>query len=305
MTRTPSDQFSKQYLETFLSPLGTVEISREIPGEAQWIDLWFEPHPDTDISSPYLGLLGRIATTACLLEPFRNQPTMMEVFRCKYKHISVLLEFQRQAERENRRIPDSLEGLPWLWILAATASKPLIQRLRVEPDPHWPLGVYFDSASRMGFVVINQLPVNQDTLWIRLLGRGKTQQQAIETVLEMGPNTPHRGDVLQLLVTWKICLEVTGNLEQEEADLMATLSQVYLEWEQRTRQKGIEQGIEQGERSLIFRLLTRRLGAVPPQILEQINALSLTQLELLGEALLDFTEITDLTNWLEARLGEG
>jgi flagellar biosynthesis/type III secretory pathway protein FliH len=44
---------------------------------------------------------------------------------------------------------------------------------------------------------------------------------------------------------------------------MATLSQVYLEWEQQTKQQaklegieqGLEQGIEQGQRSLILRRL--------------------------------------------------
>jgi hypothetical protein len=43
MTRTSFDQYSRQLLETFLSPLGTVNINREVPGEARWIDLWFEP----------------------------------------------------------------------------------------------------------------------------------------------------------------------------------------------------------------------------------------------------------------------
>ena len=35
MTRTPFDQFAKQYLEELLTPYGQVEVSREIPGEAR------------------------------------------------------------------------------------------------------------------------------------------------------------------------------------------------------------------------------------------------------------------------------
>ena len=34
MSRTPFDVFCKQFLETFLSPIGTVNINREIPGES-------------------------------------------------------------------------------------------------------------------------------------------------------------------------------------------------------------------------------------------------------------------------------
>ena len=54
------------------------------------------------------------------------------------------------------------------------------------------------------------------------------------------------------------------------------------------------QGIEQGERSLILRQLTRRVGEVPEFLRTQIDALLLEQLELLGEALLDFSNVTDL-----------
>lgn len=68
------------------------------------------------------------------------------------------------------------------------------------------------------------------------------------------------------------------------------LSQAYLEWEQKTEQTG--------EARLVLRQLMRRISDVPSSIQIQVNALSLTQLESLGEALLDFSEPADLVNWL-------
>ncbi|MCF4970687.1 Rpn family recombination-promoting nuclease/putative transposase [Nostoc sp. CMAA1605] len=56
---------------------------------------------------------------------------------------------------------------------------------------------------------------------------------------------------------------------------------------------------EEGERSLILRQLSRRLGEIPQPMLERIETLSLEQLENLGEALLDFTSLADLQSWLE------
>ncbi|MBC1198372.1 DUF4351 domain-containing protein, partial [Microcystis aeruginosa BLCCF158] len=50
--------------------------------------------------------------------------------------------------------------------------------------------------------------------------------------------------------------------------------------------------------SLILRLLNRRLGEISSTLSQQIRELSLEQLETLGEALLDFTSLTDLTTWL-------
>ncbi|MBW4492301.1 MAG: Rpn family recombination-promoting nuclease/putative transposase [Oscillatoria princeps RMCB-10] len=68
--------------------------------------------------------------------------------------------------------------------------------------------------------------------------------------------------------------------------------------------EGIEQGIEQGRAKLLTLLqhqLTRRLGVLEPQLEERIARLSMTQLEELGEVLLDFSSVADLVSWLEAR----
>jgi len=80
---------------------------------------------------------------------------------------------------------------------------------------------------------------------------------------------------------------------------MMALSQAYLEWEQRTEQRGLEKGLQQGEQSLILRLLKRRIGELSPAMVQQIQSLSLVQLESLGEALLDFTSTDDLVAWLQ------
>jgi predicted transposase YdaD len=55
---------------------------------------------------------------------------------------------------------------------------------------------------------------------------------------------------------------------------------------------------ERAERSLIFRQLKRRVGEVPEALRAQIEALPIEQLELLGEALLDFSGMADLERWL-------
>jgi predicted transposase YdaD len=61
---------------------------------------------------------------------------------------------------------------------------------------------------------------------------------------------------------------------------------------------GIEQGRKEGERSLIFRLLARRVGVVPERLTDRIEQLPIAQLEDLAEALLDFTQLNDLVDWL-------
>jgi predicted transposase YdaD len=64
-------------------------------------------------------------------------------------------------------------------------------------------------------------------------------------------------------------------------------------------QEGRQEGRQEGESTLVLRQLTRRVGEIPAEVRSQIQALPLLDLEELGEALLDFTELVDLMTWLE------
>ena len=63
-------------------------------------------------------------------------------------------------------------------------------------------------------------------------------------------------------------------------------------------QQGIQQGLQQEGKSLVLRLLHRRVGTVPTDLVAQVEVLPLSQLEALGEALLDFKGLEDLVQWL-------
>jgi Domain of unknown function (DUF4351) len=64
---------------------------------------------------------------------------------------------------------------------------------------------------------------------------------------------------------------------------------------------GFNKGKQEGALGLALRLLARRIGPLEPEAEQKIRTLSLTQLEELGEALLDFTTIADLENWLSTQ----
>ena len=60
----------------------------------------------------------------------------------------------------------------------------------------------------------------------------------------------------------------------------------------------ISQGITQGKEMLVARQLRRRIGAIPEDVTARLERLSPDQLDDLGEALLDFTSLADLDQWL-------
>ena len=67
---------------------------------------------------------------------------------------------------------------------------------------------------------------------------------------------------------------------------------------QEVRAEVLQEAQLSGERSLVLHLLTRRVGNLSDAAQAHVEALSLTQLESLGEALLDFSSLPDLEIWL-------
>jgi predicted transposase/invertase (TIGR01784 family) len=83
--------------------------------------------------------------------------------------------------------------------------------------------------------------------------------------------------------------EIQKMLNLREADVTQT----------RFYQEVLERGEKSGEANLVIRLLNRRCGKLTPIQEEKVRSLSISQLESLGEALLDFQNMSDLENWLQ------
>ena len=94
-----------------------------------------------------------------------------------------------------------------------------------------------------------------------------------------------------------VTLNQTDSSEEDREDVMQ-LSTAYLEWEQKTE----ERGEIKGEQKLVIQLLNHRIGEIKPSLIERIRQLPAEQLEQLAVALLDFSTVDDLQQWLESRL---
>ena len=119
-------------------------------------------------------------------------------------------------------------------------------------------------------------------------------------------SVPSSRAIIELVTTIMVYKFEQLNQREIEQMLGITLKEtrVYREIKQEGREEGRSEGRSQGrlegERSLILRLLTRRVGELPQDVGERVETLCLEQLENLGVALLDFTSMADLLVWLEA-----
>ena len=266
MTRQSHDQFAKEYLEELLTPLGTIKKSEKVKSEVQEIDVWFEPFSDQNQENLPLGLLGKMAKTQCLIEPFRNLPSEIEIRSCLLKLYAVHGDVVRKAKRENRNIAES--ELPILWILTPTFSSRMIAGLGAnEIVEDWVKGVYFlPNILKTAIVAIHQLPVNEDTLWLRVLGKGGTQKRAVEELTELPENNPFRENLLEILADWRKNLELRDNLSREEEEVIMNLSPAYLQQIEDWKQEGKQEGKLEAELYFITSLLEGRFGSLDAEL---------------------------------------
>ncbi len=256
MIRQKHDQFSKQYLGDLLEPDGQVYLNYEIQGVSRYADIYFTP---TTVHQN-LGLLTQMTTKACLLEPFRKQPSKVEIRQCMLKLFALHGELIRQANKNTPKNSLPENALPSLWIITTSASDNLLNFFNAELKlSQWGEGVYFfNQGFRSAIVVADRLPTTPDTLWLRILGKEKTQQQAIDEIMAFPKGNALRSNVLELLSTWHINLETKKRLTTNDKELLMNLSPAYEKW----REETLQQGVKQAQRVFVKSWLRSRFGKI-------------------------------------------
>lgn len=238
-----------------------------------------------------MGILRRIASTPCLIEPFRNQPTEEEVESCSYKLLATRKECRREAKRDERKATE--EELPKLWIITPSASETLLNYYGAQPRNGWVDGIYFSAdGDHRRFVSVNLLPKRPETRWLRLFGRQTVQGEAIDEILALPNNDKQRNAALRLLSTWKVTIGLKPKKDDEDLEFMMIVSKAYAEWEEATERRGLERGMEQGQRLVVENLLQARFGTLDAELTNIIPSLLTQPIEEYTSLLLELSHIS-------------
>ena len=122
-------------------------------------------------------------------------------------------------------------------------------------------------------------------------------RQLIQRTREELADTASQRQIVELVET--VMIYKFPNLSRQEIEQMFGLSELK---QTRYFQEVLQEGKQQGELTIVMRLLTRRLGTLEPNLQSQLQQLSGNQLEELAEALLDFATTADLVTWLQTDL---
>jgi hypothetical protein len=209
-------------------------------GEARIVDVLFEPDPE--ISRDSLGLLGKLLFVPCIIEPLRWSPNTWKMQSCLQNwliwkiaaHGSIIpvdetpVYGEEEDEEEDDYDSDEEEEQidKILLIIVPSIDRKIIHGFGLKPSSHKIAGLYdFPPAYHTTVVVTNELPQDPSTLWLRLLGRGPTQRRAIEELLHLKENHPHRKVMLKQLQQWYQLLS-EGHMGRESKALMEILVKV-------------------------------------------------------------------------------
>jgi predicted transposase YdaD len=122
----------------------------------------------------------------------------------------------------------------------------------------------------------------------------KTLMARTKTEVE---NDREKQGIIELLET--VLLSKFSQLSRQEIEAMFLVSDIK---QTRVYQEAKQEGRQDGEMILLIRQLSKRFGKLKDIYIENINSLNIEQLEKLGEALLDFTDINDLETWLKSEI---
>jgi predicted transposase YdaD len=138
-----------------------------------------------------------------------------------------------------------------------------------------------------------ELPTGLGLMVLTTLEGDAAVARARQTI-EQSKLLPDGRAILELVST--IMVNKFGNLTRDEVNAM-----LGIELEQtRVYQDAKAEGKAEEGRSLVLKLLTRKLGRqIDLALQSRVNSLTLEQIESLGEALLDFQVIDELVNWLD------
>lgn len=123
---------------------------------------------------------------------------------------------------------------------------------------------------RTAIVTIHQLPSISETLWLRIIGRGNVQKQAIDELEALTPDNPFRKAALELLYNLQQNLQVIQNQDEEDRELLMRLAPLYQQDREQAiqegEQRGLQTGIQQGERLVVENLLKVRFGEIDNEL---------------------------------------
>jgi hypothetical protein len=275
--RSRSDHIAKE-TGVKLFAYGTTTTQQPINSETQYGDLYHVPDLARQSERDRLGLLGRLASTACLLEFFSRAPTASDFRACLSKHLAICQQRARDVRSKrgrNKQVPRA-ESTSFLWIIAAGSPTKLLTELKLKPSPDWPPGVYLFGGRllNVGLIVASELPRDRTTLVVRVMAAGPLLAEAVPELAALPTDAYERTVIEPILLRFSHKLEKRRTRTPDEQEFMMAMLKSWSDHKNEGLAKGLAEGqakgLAEGQAKALLTVLRIRGIAVPDAARERI-----------------------------------
>jgi hypothetical protein len=304
----PFDGFAKEFLAQELSPIGEIDSPAIRIAPEQYIDIEFVRSKQGQARS---ALMGELAGEVSLWEPFSTMPALQDRRDNLEKHWAYDRSVRGARGGVKRYAPPHCR----LWILSPFFETPThpIKEMRSLERSLVAMGFAPDAARGPGFwegpsgfnagvIVLEQLPQTDDTLALRLLGRGSTLEAAIVRLRERAQGgDPDDLNTFQRLHDWGLYQQTFGDYDPwlQDLNMRLTSQQAY----ELARQRIIEQAsptiIEQARPQIVQEAKAEAYAAMLCFALERAEGRPLSEEERAEVArVVEGAEQAQLLRWI-------
>jgi predicted transposase/invertase (TIGR01784 family) len=195
---------------------------------------------------------------------------LSEISIYTYRHRSSFLDWRAVAIYPSRSLEQSNQ----------TVVAEMLASVRITP-------IYLDELATGA-----DLPIGLSLMLLTILEGDPAIVKAQQMIQQSRPLQDGRVimDLISTIMVYKF-----NNLTRDEVDAMLGIEL----GQTRVYQDAKADGKIEGEQELVLKQLTRKLGIINSEIRARVNSLKVERIESLGEDLLDFTQMSDLLNWLD------
>jgi hypothetical protein len=273
--------------------VGDVEVDARIRGQSRRGDVLFTERKRNPVRRKKLGMLGEFARGRVLFEVFRNPITPWEIETCVVKIVDDTASLMRAARRDKQ--PLSTVTHTSLCAITPSASANLkadaeLTLLDLKRPGIYRMARLFQTV----IVVVDELPKDASTLWLRLLGRGQVQAQAVEDLLQMSADEPLRDATFELVVKYHQSVP-KSILAETDPEMTMNWDRAYERWVLRTKAEGRAEGKAEGKAEAVLTVLEcRGLSVTESQRKQILGCTNIAQLDAWHRGAITTSDVNDL-----------
>jgi hypothetical protein len=220
----------------------------------------------------------------------------------KYQELVEIAKAKGELTSSNRLSKEVKQQIqnqnPFTWILTVHCGDKLLKSCEAKPDLGLGVGVYrLPPILRMGIVIIDRLPDNDEGMWLKMLGDRETARKAFESIEQLSSDRREKNDTIRASLKYCVYLRElpTESLTEEEREFMRTMAQIDAWYDAELTKATLKGKIDSAST-----MIRAKFGVeiLTPRIVSQLERLEDRQLDEFMVGMFNWQEPVDMEGWL-------